>query len=116
MPSQEVKRLAVLALGETTIEWVLEEEGVVVRERWKDLDTVEEHLGEFDVREVLKNIEERLADELKLPPDVRGKLKSALIRVGLPLAGRLVHQDNVSLLEVRGEKGGFTLRITYSVY
>ncbi|MFB6490821.1 MAG: hypothetical protein TU35_006210 [Thermoproteus sp. AZ2] len=105
--------LAEVKLYDLVIKWV-EEDGSVVRvehERGEEDEALEE-LVEGDV---VDSIVEALSRELKLPPSVAGRIKAKLKEVGLPMAAELRNMGVANVLEVKGKKGVFSLKITYSI-
>ncbi len=118
--SEEVrgKTLAMLDIRGHTIHIVKDEstDSVYMYEKWSsDEDLVEIELGKVDESAIYEEIVNRIDEELKLPRSVKGRLKAKIKELKLPITARLVDREQVTILEIRGQRGNAQLLIRYSI-
>jgi len=118
MSSEEkkVKKLVLIDLKTMYIEFIQEDDNIVMFEKWSgEEDTVEAELGNISENDLIEEILKRLNDEFKLPKPIAGELKARLKRIGFPITIRLIEQEKTNTLEIKGQKGNFQLVIRYQI-
>ncbi|NPA24069.1 MAG: hypothetical protein GXO23_07230 [Crenarchaeota archaeon] len=118
--SEEVRgrTLAVIDIRGHTIHIVKDEStgNVYMYERWsEDEDLVEVELGTIDEEGIYEEIVRRIDEELKLPRPVRGRLKAKLKELKIPVSARLVEREQVTILDIKGQKGRAQLIARFSI-